>query len=167
MTMSSPWRVFLPVALLAAGGLMICSGCEDKQQTASTSPDGMAAQGPPPGQSGPPVVPAAHGQGNSSSAGQQSGPAGPGLPSPEAGMSGNPTAPAAPSPSPETGSSADGRPRANARPQQKPKPLAPPVEGFLVGNLAPEIFGEDLDDEPFRLSDYRGKVVVVDFWGDW
>jgi hypothetical protein len=32
---------------------------------------------------------------------------------------------------------------------------------------APEIAGEDLDGVPFRLSDYRGKVVVLDFWGDW
>ncbi len=43
----------------------------------------------------------------------------------------------------------------------------PPVAGFEVGDLAPEIEGDDLEGEPFRLSDYRGKVVVVDFWGDW
>lgn len=35
------------------------------------------------------------------------------------------------------------------------------------GALAPEIEGEDLDGVPFKLSDYRGKVVMLDFWGDW
>lgn len=35
------------------------------------------------------------------------------------------------------------------------------------GLPAPEIAGEDLDGVPFRLSDYRGKVVLLDFWGDW
>ena len=33
--------------------------------------------------------------------------------------------------------------------------------------LTPEIAGEDLDGVSFRLSDYRGQVVVLDFWGDW
>ena len=42
-----------------------------------------------------------------------------------------------------------------------------PIVGFEVGNLAPEIQGEDLDGVKFKLSDYRGKVVVLDFWGDW
>ena len=32
---------------------------------------------------------------------------------------------------------------------------------------APEIEGNDLDGVAFKLSDYRGKVVVLDFWGDW
>jgi hypothetical protein len=40
-------------------------------------------------------------------------------------------------------------------------------EGLQVGQLAPEIEGEDLDGVPFKLSDYRGKVVVLDFWGTW
>ena len=39
--------------------------------------------------------------------------------------------------------------------------------GFEVGDRAPEIFGEDLDGVSFKLSDYRGKVVVIDFWGNW
>ena len=45
--------------------------------------------------------------------------------------------------------------------------LAAPPVGFEIGNLAPEIQGEDLDGVKFKLSDYRGKVVVLDFWGDW
>jgi hypothetical protein len=36
-----------------------------------------------------------------------------------------------------------------------------------IGKLAPEIDAEDLDGAKFKLSDYRGKVVVLDFWGNW
>ena len=36
-----------------------------------------------------------------------------------------------------------------------------------IGKEAPDIVGEDLDGVKFKLSDYRGKVVVIDFWGDW
>jgi hypothetical protein len=47
------------------------------------------------------------------------------------------------------------------------KPKGPPVVGFSRGDIAPEISGQDLDGAPFKLSDYRGKVVLLDFWGDW
>lgn len=36
-----------------------------------------------------------------------------------------------------------------------------------VGELAPEISLEDLNGSIVRLSDYRGKVVLVNFWGSW
>lgn len=36
-----------------------------------------------------------------------------------------------------------------------------------VGKEAPEIKAEDLDGKEFKLSDYRGKVVMLDFWGHW
>jgi hypothetical protein len=36
-----------------------------------------------------------------------------------------------------------------------------------IGREAPEIEGQDLDGVPFKLSDYRGKVVLLDFWGNW
>jgi hypothetical protein len=36
-----------------------------------------------------------------------------------------------------------------------------------VGDAAPEIEGVDLAGTNFKLSEYRGKVVVLDFWGDW
>jgi hypothetical protein len=36
-----------------------------------------------------------------------------------------------------------------------------------VGKAAPDIAGDDLDGVKFKLSDYRGKVVVLQFWGDW
>ena len=41
------------------------------------------------------------------------------------------------------------------------------VRNIKVGKIAPDIEGVDLDDVAFKLSDYRGKVVVIDFWGDW
>ena len=37
------------------------------------------------------------------------------------------------------------------------------IRDLAVGKVAPEIVGEDLDGRPMRLSDYRGKVVVLDF----
>jgi cytochrome oxidase Cu insertion factor (SCO1/SenC/PrrC family) len=42
-----------------------------------------------------------------------------------------------------------------------------PTEGLKVGKIAPEIVGEDIDGTAFKLSDYRGKVVLLDFWGHW
>ena len=38
---------------------------------------------------------------------------------------------------------------------------------IAVGKTVPEIEGPDLDGTNFKLSDYRGKVVLLDFWGDW
>jgi cytochrome oxidase Cu insertion factor (SCO1/SenC/PrrC family) len=37
----------------------------------------------------------------------------------------------------------------------------------VVGKLAPEIEGPDIDGVNFKLSDYRGQVVLLDFWGNW
>jgi len=36
-----------------------------------------------------------------------------------------------------------------------------------IGMPVPDIAGEDIDGTAFKLSDYRGKVVVLDFWGFW
>jgi thiol-disulfide isomerase/thioredoxin len=38
---------------------------------------------------------------------------------------------------------------------------------LAVGKPAPEINGVDFDGKPLKLSDYRGKVVVLVFWGSW
>ena len=43
----------------------------------------------------------------------------------------------------------------------------PQVSTLEVGDMAPEIEGEDVEGEVFRLSEYRGEVVVLDFWGLW
>jgi thiol-disulfide isomerase/thioredoxin len=41
------------------------------------------------------------------------------------------------------------------------------LPNLKVGKVAPEIVGEDLDGRPLKLSDHRGKVVVVCFWATW
>jgi thiol-disulfide isomerase/thioredoxin len=41
------------------------------------------------------------------------------------------------------------------------------LANLAVGKVAPEIVGEDLDGKPLKLSEYRGKVVLVDFWATW
>jgi AhpC/TSA family protein len=53
-------------------------------------------------------------------------------------------------------------------------PHARQVEGFFfeqehlqIGKTSPDFEATDQDGQKFRLSDYRGKVVVIDFWGFW
>jgi hypothetical protein len=41
------------------------------------------------------------------------------------------------------------------------------VASRLIGMPSPEIKAEDVDGKEFKLSDYKGKVVMIDFWGDW
>jgi len=36
-----------------------------------------------------------------------------------------------------------------------------------IGKKAPDITGKDADGKEFKLSDYQGKVVVLDFWAKW
>jgi thiol-disulfide isomerase/thioredoxin/tRNA A-37 threonylcarbamoyl transferase component Bud32 len=41
------------------------------------------------------------------------------------------------------------------------------VRHLSVGRTAREVSGPDVDGKPFKLSDYRGKVVLLDFWANW
>lgn len=41
------------------------------------------------------------------------------------------------------------------------------LERLQVGMVVPEIEAADLQGVTFKLSDYRGKVVLLDFWGNW
>ncbi len=41
------------------------------------------------------------------------------------------------------------------------------VRHLQPGMPAPEIEGEDIDGRPMKLSDFRGKVVLLYFWGHW
>ena len=50
------------------------------------------------------------------------------------------------------------------------KPLAeklPDRASLELGSAAPDFSFTDIDGKPHRLSDYRGKVVLLDFWGVW
>jgi hypothetical protein len=38
---------------------------------------------------------------------------------------------------------------------------------LAVGKPAPEVEGEDQDGKKFKLSDYKGKVVLLDFWSQY
>ena len=40
-------------------------------------------------------------------------------------------------------------------------------ERLQIGMAVPDIEGKDTDGVAFKLSDYRGKVVLLDFWGFW
>ena len=41
------------------------------------------------------------------------------------------------------------------------------VSALSVGKTAPDIVGRDLDGRPFKLSDYRNKVVLLTFTAEW
>jgi len=45
--------------------------------------------------------------------------------------------------------------------------MAPAGTGFRPGQLAPELSLNDLNGRPLRLADYRGKVVLLNFWATW
>src|SRR5262249_14827783 len=42
-----------------------------------------------------------------------------------------------------------------------------PQPGLRVGNAARPLAGNDVNGRPVSLAEYRGKVVVVDFWATW
>jgi hypothetical protein len=41
------------------------------------------------------------------------------------------------------------------------------IRNLAIGKVAPDIEAEDLDGKQFALADYRGKIVLLDFWGNW
>jgi thiol-disulfide isomerase/thioredoxin len=41
------------------------------------------------------------------------------------------------------------------------------IPNVRVGKTAPEIAATDIDGQPLKLSDSRGKVTVLIFWGSW
>lgn len=55
----------------------------------------------------------------------------------------------------------------NADLQKQAKDALFEIEHLQVGCTAPDIVAKDTDGVDFKLSDYRGKVVLLDFWGFW
>jgi hypothetical protein len=49
---------------------------------------------------------------------------------------------------------------------EKAEPELFGIRHLSVGKVAPEIEGADQDGVRFKLSDYRGKVVLLDFWSE-
>ncbi len=48
------------------------------------------------------------------------------------------------------------------------KPAAAPVTALLgVGAIAPDFTMRDINDQEVKLSDYKGKIVILDFWATW
>ncbi len=58
-----------------------------------------------------------------------------------------------------------GESKGDESPPKKPEKKAPP--GTSIGEKIKDIIGEDVEGEEFSLSDYEGKVIMLDFWGDW
>jgi peroxiredoxin len=52
-------------------------------------------------------------------------------------------------------------------PDEADDPASPDPPELAVGQTAPEIQGEDLNGKRMKLSDFRGKVVLLMFWGSW
>jgi hypothetical protein len=55
----------------------------------------------------------------------------------------------------------------DAAKKKQAEKLLKALRTLRVGKEAPDIKGVDLDEKEFKLSDYRGKVVLLDFWGNW
>ena len=49
--------------------------------------------------------------------------------------------------------------------QNKPKPTQAGMPG--IGSIAPDFSMNDTEGKPFKLSQLRGKYVLVDFWASW
>lgn len=50
---------------------------------------------------------------------------------------------------------------------EKAEPELFGLRHLAVGKMAPDIEGTDQDGVRFKLSDYRGKVVLLDFWSEY
>ena len=61
--------------------------------------------------------------------------------------------------------------KTNGRPVEQIGPMATDMlfslQHLQIGKSAPKLEGQDLDGLTFSLAEYRGKIVMLDFWGDW
>jgi thiol-disulfide isomerase/thioredoxin len=59
------------------------------------------------------------------------------------------------------------RGRSATTPATKAKPKQLPKEEIAIGKKAIEIVGTTVEGERLRLSDFKGKVVLIDVWATW
>ena len=78
-----------------------------------------------------------------------------------------PALPSAANPAPVAAPSATVEAQAAAPPTQAASPTPQRPVGTAVGMQAPDLGLETLEGTPVRLSDYRGQVVVLNFWATW
>ncbi len=45
--------------------------------------------------------------------------------------------------------------------------MIPPDDGELIGRSAPEVSFQLADGKPSKLSDFKGKPLVISFWASW
>jgi thiol-disulfide isomerase/thioredoxin len=55
----------------------------------------------------------------------------------------------------------------DAKTTSSTRPAGPGRVGLSIGDRAPEAISQDLEGNVVRLSDLRGKVVVLDIWATW
>ena len=41
------------------------------------------------------------------------------------------------------------------------------ARGTSIGAMAPDFIQNDVNDKPVKLSDFKGKYVLIDFWASW
>jgi len=57
--------------------------------------------------------------------------------------------------------------KARTLPGGQPQPVQERAPGIAVGTEAPDIVMAGIDGKTQKLSDLRGKVVLIDFWASW
>ncbi len=62
---------------------------------------------------------------------------------------------------------ADAKPKRGATYAERAKGFLFELDHLQIGKVAPDWEATDENGQAFKLSDYRGKVVVIDFWGNW
>ena len=60
-----------------------------------------------------------------------------------------------------------GRPTVTPKPTETSSQSMPPRVGLLVGNTAPDFALTYLQGQNSRLSDFRGRAVMINFWAVW